>query len=120
MLCYAMLCVLRSEVTQFASRSQYGTPSTIKRAVQNAAKLAASWNMPALLTEYGGYGSGCDNQRAATAAGIGSSYWHFSDYCWPKHCPGGAPDGQCSLPDGPRWGACITGWGNGNTSFKCS
>jgi hypothetical protein len=36
--------------------------------------------MPSLLTEYGGYGSGCDTQGNATAAGVGSAYWHYSDY----------------------------------------
>ena len=35
--------------------------------------------------------------------------WHYSDYCWPKHCPGGEPDGHCPLPTGDRFGACITG-----------
>ena len=71
-----------------------------------------------LLTEFGGYGSGCNVQGNATAAGVGSAYWHYSDYCWPKHCPGGAGDGHCPLTD-PHWGACITGWGNGDANWKC-
>jgi hypothetical protein len=55
------------------------------------------WHMPTLLTEYGGYGDGCYVQGNATAAGVGSAYWHYSDYCWPKHCPGGGADGHCPL-----------------------
>lgn len=76
------------------------------------------WGMPSLLTEYGGYGDGCDIQKAAKDQGVGSAYWHYSDCCWPKHCPGGLPDGHCPL-EGERWGACITGWANGNSSFYC-
>ena len=101
----------------------YNDPKTPAEGVRNAVKTAAGWHAPALLTEYGGYGSGvgggCNVQAAAVAAGVGSAYWHYSDYCWPKHCPGGAPDGHCPLPKGPRWGACITGWGSGNSSFHC-
>ena len=67
---------------------------------------------------YGG-SYGCDTQNAAAAAGVGSAYWHYSDYCWPKHCPDGSPDGYCPLPEGDRWGACTTGWGSGNNSFAC-
>eukprot|EP00519_Triparma_laevis_P006704 CAMPEP_0182514210 /NCGR_PEP_ID=MMETSP1321-20130603/35332_1 /TAXON_ID=91990 /ORGANISM="Bolidomonas sp., Strain RCC1657" /LENGTH=381 /DNA_ID=CAMNT_0024721351 /DNA_START=220 /DNA_END=1365 /DNA_ORIENTATION=- len=100
----------------------YGTPKTPDQAIDNAVSLGEKWGMPVHLTEFGGYGGdsyGCATQRAAKAAGVGSSYWHYSDYCWPKHCPDGSPDGYCPLPDGDRWGACITGWGSGNHSFAC-
>ena len=101
----------------------YGTPANVADAVANAQRIGAAWNMPVLLTEFGGYGGpsyGCHTQRTAAAAGLGSSYWHYDDYCWPKHCADGNPDGHCPLPAGERWGACITGWGSGNSSFKCN
>lgn len=101
----------------------YGTPSTPAKAIDNAQRTAANWGMPTLLTEFGGYGGedyGCATQESAEAAGVGSAYWHYSDYCWPKHCPNGEADGYCPLPEGPRWGACITGWGSGNASFQCA
>jgi len=103
----------------------YGTPNNVSTAVDNALKLSRGWGMPSLLTEYGGYGDpgpsgGCAVQAAAGAKGVGTAYWHYSDYCWPKHCPGGLPDGHCPLPAGERWGACITGWGSGNHNYICS
>ena len=99
----------------------YGNPKSVETAVANAKRIGAAWNMPVHLTEFGGYGGpGCHTQQTAAAAGVGSSYWHYDDYCYPKHCPDGAPDGHCPLPEGPRWGACITGWGSGNSSFKCN
>jgi hypothetical protein len=45
---------------------------------------------------------------------------HYSDYCWPKHCAAGVPDGYCPLNTSDVFGACITGWGNGNSSFTCT
>ena len=91
-----------------------------------ALEIVAKRQMPALLTEFGGYGDGCEHQKNATAANIGSSYWHYSDYCWPKHCDDDAdgnpvPDGHCEFdPSVERWGACITGWGSGDHNFVCS
>ena len=75
--------------------------------------------MPALLTEDGGYGDGCAVQAAAGAAGVVTAYWHYSDYCWPKHCAPGVPDGHCPLDTSDVFGACMTGWGSGNSSFSC-
>ena len=89
-----------------------------KQTIAQAQERGKQWKMPTLLTEFGGYGSGCNVQGNATAAGVGSAYWHYSDYCWPKHCPGGAGDGHCPLTE-PHWGACITGWGNGDANWKC-
>jgi len=92
----------------------YGEPAPVATAVKNAVNFAKRHGMPSLLTEYGGYGSGpkggCTVQSAATSHEVGSGYWHYNDYCWPKHCPGGKPDGYCPLNlTAPRWGACITG-----------
>jgi hypothetical protein len=100
----------------------YGTPKPVGSAVRNAQRFGRRHSMPCLLTEFGGYGGsyGCNTQGNASAAGVGSAYWHYDDYCWPKHCPGnGTADGHCPLEQGPRWGACITGWGSGNESFHC-
>ena len=102
---------------------RYGTPRTADAAVRFAQRTGQRWGMPILLTEFGGYGGadyGCATQRTAMAANVGSAYWHYSDYCWPKHCPDGAADGYCPLSEGARWGACITGWGSGNASFHCA
>jgi len=99
---------------------RYGSPKTQAEAVKNALHFSQSYKMATLLTEYGGYGGagyGCKTQAAASSQGVGSSYWHYSDYCWPKHCAAGTPDGFCPFPDGPSWGACITGWGSANSSF---
>ena len=114
---------LKSDGRLFYAFHWYGTPNTPEQAIENALKLAGGWGMPVHLTEFGGYGGddyGCHTQSTAKAAGVGSSYWHYSDYCWPKHCEDGSPDGNCPLPEGERWGACITGWGSGNNSFACS
>jgi hypothetical protein len=99
----------------------YGFPTPVGAAVENAQNFGRRHKMPALLTEFGGYGGsyGCDTQGNASVAGVGSAYWHYNDYCFPKHCPeNGTADGHCPL-EGPRWGACITGWGSGNESFRC-
>ena len=101
----------------------YGYPKLVTDGIKNAKVVSKNWNMPTLLTEFGGYGGpdyGCATQNNATNMGVGSAYWHYSDYCWPKHCPNGLPDGYCPLPVGNRWGACITGWGSGNSSFRCT
>ena len=112
---------LASSTSLFYAFHWYGHPSPVTSALDNALARSQLWDLPALLTEFGGYGGsyGCDTQRNATSHGLGSAYWHYSDYCWPKHCPNAEPDGHCPLPPGPRWGACITGWGSGNTSFVC-
>ena len=46
---------LESEPHLFYCFHWYGTPDTPTAAVDNAAKLASKWGMPALLTEFGGY-----------------------------------------------------------------
>ena len=97
----------------------YGVPSTVAEAIKNAEGFGKRHSMPSLLTEYGGYADGCYTQGNTSAAEIGSAYWHYSDYCYPKHCPDGHADGHCALNETGRFGACITGWGNGNNSFTC-
>ena len=60
--------------------------------------------MPQLLTEYPPFD--CDITSTAAKAGIGSSWWHYADYC--DTCDNCVP-----VEDGKTWGACITGWGWG-------
>lgn len=60
--------------------------------------------MPQLLTEYPPFD--CDITAAAAKAGIGSSWWHYADYC--DTC-----DNCIPVEEGKSWGACITGWGWG-------
>ena len=58
----------------------YGKPEAPEDAVANAIDMGERWGMPVHLTEFGGYGGddyGCRTQRAARAAGVGSSYWHY-------------------------------------------
>ena len=105
---------LKTAKNLFYAFHWYGEPAPVATAVRNAVHFGKRHSMPALLTEYGGYGSGakggCTVQSAATAQEVGSGYWHYNDYCWPKHCPGGMKDGYCPLNlTEPRWGACITG-----------
>lgn len=114
------LAWLKSASHLFYAFHWYGSPKPVSAAVHNAVTLATRWKMPALLTEYGGYGEGCAVQAAAGAAMVGTSYWHYSDYCYPKHCAPGVPDGYCPLDTSDVFGACITGWGSGNSSFKCT
>ena len=51
---------LESEPHLFYCFHWYGTPNTPTAAVDNAVKLASKWGMPALLTEFGGYGESRD------------------------------------------------------------
>jgi hypothetical protein len=53
-------------------------------------------------------------QVPATAAGIGWSYWEYSQYCDTKPSPACLPGQPCDF------GACITGVnGNANANFTC-
>jgi hypothetical protein len=56
----------------------------------------------------------CSVQKLAIANGIGWAYWHYSQYC------NTAPSSQC-LPGQPcDFGACITGWGAGDSNHTCA
>jgi hypothetical protein len=87
----------------------YGSPKTPAAAFANAKRLAAGWGgRPTLLTEFGGYGDdpvsgGCAVQRAARDAGIGSAFWHYSDYCWPKYVCALRHNSALALAQTPRY-----------------
>lgn len=70
--------------------------------------LQKDWNISAMLTET----MSCAAIRAAQEAGISWSYWHYSQYCNTDPAFGG------KLPPN-SFGACILGWGSGNSSKVC-
>jgi len=76
--------------------------------VKNMQAISEKWNVPSFATE-----TGCDQFNAAAAANISHSYWHYSAYC------NTGPDfGNRTVPD-DTFGACILGWGSGDSS-KCA
>lgn len=82
----------------------YGTvPSNIK----NMQEISQKWNVPTFGTELG-----CDQFKAAKAANISHSYWHYSAYC-----NTGPAFGNRKAPE-DTFGACILGWASGGSS-KC-
>ena len=70
--------------------------------------MTKKWGIPTFGTELG-----CDQFDAARAAGISHSYWHYSAYC-----NTGADFGDRAVP-GDTFGACILGWGAGDSKYKC-
>eukprot|EP00040_Diaphanoeca_grandis_P040179 m.261509 g.261509 ORF g.261509 m.261509 type:complete len:423 (+) comp42299_c0_seq1:38-1306(+) len=88
----------------------YSTPADPAVAVKNAVAIAKAWGIPALMTEF----MSCKVQAIADAANIGWSYWHYSQYC---NTP---PSSQCIGPaSNCTFGACITGWGAGDSNHTC-
>lgn len=77
-----------------------------KQSVENMQAISKKWRIPSFGTELG-----CDQFEAAKAANISHSYWHYSCYC---------NTGRAfANHSGSQFGACILGWGNGNSS-KCA
>ncbi|CAM9454424.1 unnamed protein product, partial [Ectocarpus fasciculatus] len=87
----------------------YGSPSDPKVAVNNALAIGSSWNVPTFLTEF----MSCDILNAAFNEGISYSYWHYSSYCTT-----GPYFGNLTVPE-DTFGACILGWGGGDSSYTC-
>jgi len=75
--------------------------------VKNMQAVSKKWNVPSFATEVG-----CDSFLAAKEANISHSYWHYSAYC-----NTGASFGNKAVPS-ETFGACILGWGSGDSS-KC-
>lgn len=97
---------LKSETRLFYAFHWYGTPPKQADAITNALSYSNEWDMPALLTEY----MDCSVQILAEYAGIGWSYWHYSQYC-DTYPFADSRDGT--------FGACITGWGSGTANHSC-
>ena len=56
---------------------------------------------------------GCSTWKAAAAANISHSYWHYSSYCTT------GPDfGNRKVPE-ETFGGCILGWGGGDAEYEC-
>ena len=79
-------------------------------AIAGALTFSLAWDMPALLTEFGD----CSAKKPAMAAGIGWSFWEYSQYCDTAPSPACLPGGACDF------GACITGVnGNAHLNLTC-
>lgn len=79
-----------------------------QQAVKNMQAISKKWNVPTFATEVG-----CDQFAAAAKANISHSYWHYSAYC-----NTGPAFGNRKVPE-ETFGACILGWGSGDSS-KCA
>lgn len=91
----------------------YGTPSSADSAVKSVQAIQTSWDVPAFYTE----GMSCDSWTAALDAGISVSYWHYSAYC-NAGSTSAEYFGDITIPD-ESFGACILGWGSGNSDYTC-
>lgn len=100
---------IKSSRTVFYSWHWYGAPKSIEDTIKEAQAVGAEWDVPTFATEF----MSCDVWRAAEAAQISHSYWHYSDYC-----NTGPQFGSPRVPE-DSFGACILGWGAGSTS-RCS
>eukprot|EP00947_MAST-08B_sp_MAST-8B-sp1_P002345 g2345.t1 len=94
----------------------YGPPiKNPEDAVRYASATGARWNVPVLMTEM----DSCKVKVPAVAAGIGWSFWEYSNWCdqpvRPKDPKKVCPAGGC------HFGACITGVnGNAWANFTCA
>lgn len=86
-----------------------GNPSSATTAANNVLALMKEWNVPSFAAEFGS----CDAWRAAAAANLSHSYWHYSSYCTT-----GPSFGNRSAPD-DTFGACILGWAGADSSKVC-
>ena len=103
------LAWIRASTTTFYAWHWYGEPSSATQAATNVLAIMADWNVPSFATEFGS----CDAWRAAAAANLSHSYWHYSSYCTT-----GPSFGNRSAPD-DTFGACILGWAGADSSKKC-
>jgi len=81
---------------------------TLPEAVSNMQAISRAWDVPSFASE-----TGCSQFDAAAAANISHSYWHYSSYC-----NTGPWFGNRTVPT-DTFGACILGWGSGDSS-KCA
>ena len=100
---------IKESTTVFYAWHWYGAPSDVSEAVANVREISADWGVPSFATEFGS----CDAWRAAAAANISHTYWHYSSYC-----DTGASFGNKSVPD-ETFGGCILGWAGANSAYSC-
>ena len=100
---------IKASTNVFYSWHWYGMPKHPDDAVSNVQAVMKKWNVPSFATEF----MSCDVWKAAAAAGISHSYWHYSAYC------NTGPDfGNRKVPD-DTFGACILGWASGSND-RCT
>merc|ERR1712107_153088 len=97
---------IRKSSTLYYAWHWYGLPSSWQDAMKNAEAIRYKWNVPIFATEF----MSCDLWDGLEKAGISHSYWHYS--CYRNTGPF---FGNRSVPD-ETFGACILGWGGGNSS----
>ena len=68
---------IKNSSTLFYAWHWYGQPSDPEAAVKNVQALGRDWNVPTYATEFGD----CKAWKAAAAANISHTYWHYSAYC---------------------------------------
>eukprot|EP00294_Goniomonas_avonlea_P006034 CAMPEP_0114564094 /NCGR_PEP_ID=MMETSP0114-20121206/13500_1 /TAXON_ID=31324 /ORGANISM="Goniomonas sp, Strain m" /LENGTH=451 /DNA_ID=CAMNT_0001750065 /DNA_START=33 /DNA_END=1388 /DNA_ORIENTATION=+ len=100
---------IKQSKTVFYSWHWYGNPKSAQEAVRNVLALSSDWDIPSFATEFGS----CEAWRAAAAANISHTYWHYSSYC-----NTGPAFGNRTVPT-ETFGACILGWAGGNSSKAC-
>ena len=106
----ATLAWMRESPNVFLAWHWYGLPANASDAVAAALALGAQWGVPTLLTEF----MDCAAWDAASAAGVGHLFWHYSAYCTT-----GPAFGSRAVP-ADTFGACILGWAGGNSAYNCS
>lgn len=105
----ATLAWIERSGSAFYAWHWYGLPKNATDATRDAQALGAAWGVPTFATEF----MSCDAWEAAAAAGVSRLYWHYSAYCTT-----GPAFGNRAVP-ADSFGACILGWGGGNSAYSC-
>jgi len=87
----------------------YGLPASADDAVADALAIGREWGVPTMATEF----MDCAAWTAAARANVSHLYWHYSAYC----TTGAAFGNRTPVVD--TFGACILGWGAGNSAYSC-
>jgi hypothetical protein len=87
----------------------YGTPKSIENTLNDAIEIGKAWDVPIFATEFGD----CEFWKETRKRNISTTYWHYSSYC-----NTGIYFANRKVPE-ETFGACILGWGGGNSSNFC-
>jgi hypothetical protein len=68
---------IKNSTTLFYAWHWYGFPSKPDDAIKSVQALGNAWHLPTFATEF----MSCSLWKAAAAANISHSYWHYSAYC---------------------------------------
>ena len=105
----ATVAWIKNSKTVFYAWHWYGFPTSVNDTISDAIALGESWGIPTFATEF----MDCMVWNATTLANISHLYWHYSAYC-----NTGPTFGNRSVPNN-TFGACILGWGSGDSSYSC-